>query len=57
MKLNKKTAMFYVIAIACIIASIIFFVGPNKYLGGMWVAIGCLNIIMGSKNLKNSNDE
>ncbi len=54
--MSKKTIIFLIIAVLCVIAAIVFFIGPMKYLGGMWIAIGACNLMAAIEEMKKSKE-
>jgi hypothetical protein len=52
---NKKglnAEVFLVLAACSFVAAVIFLSGPLKYLGGMWLCIGSMNLIIGLNKKK-----
>jgi hypothetical protein len=43
---------FLVLAACSFVAAVIFLSGPLKYLGGMWITVGSLNLIVGLNKKK-----
>ena len=43
---------FLILAACSFVAAVIFFAGPYKFLGAMWICIGSYNLIVGLNKKK-----
>lgn len=56
-KYQNISIVYYLIAVACYICSIVWFCSDSSGLGTMWLCIGSANLCLGTVFLKKSKGE